>query len=468
MELNRKYQIFISSTFSDLISARIKITETVLSMYHFPIGMEMFSAGNYDQWTIIKRTIDISDYYVLIIGHRYGSIAEDGISYTEKEYNYAVEKGIPILAFIRDRDAATKPYERESDYTLQDKLNKFVERAMSNRMCDFWNTEEELAAKVSIALNKEFLHNPRIGWIRPDMYCLNTSVVNEKKITFELDINNNINRFLEEKKSHGLVQVTLDTYQNHLRIFGEFFKDALVTEIDSHHIKNFLKYREENFRINSKNTMAMIRGIINLFFEWLLEENVIDRNPVRKVNTFKIQDVTNEALEEVEIIEIQNACINERERAVIEILISTGCHLGEIEKISLGDINWKNNTIKIKGSTKRNRIVLLSKQAEYFLKKYLEVRKDETDYLFVTERKPYRLLSNRGIQRQISIIATRTKINKKITPRTFRHTFGKRMLEKGCEYNVLQALLGYRNASQSETFVNLTNDNVNNFIKFQW
>lgn len=397
MDLNKKYQIFISSTYSDLISARDKVTETVLSMYHFPIGMEMFSAGNYDQWTIIKKTIDISDYYVLIIGHRYGSITNDGISYTEKEYNYALEKGLPILAFIRIRDVSTKPFERESDVILQKKLDNFIEKAMSSRMCDFWNTEEELASKVSIALNKEFIFNPRVGWIRPDHTLLNTTI---KKTVDNLDnsVQGNINFFLEDKKRQGLVQVTLNTYQTQLRIFQEYSKDKLITDIDSHHIKNFLIYREENYRVNSKNTMGTIRGILNLFFDWLVEEKIIDRNPVRKVNTFKTQDVTNEALEEVEVLEIQNVCKNERERALIEILLSTGCHLGEIEKILLKDINWNKNTIKISGSNKRDRIVLLTKQAEYFLKKYLEVREDETNYLFVTERKPFRLLSNRGIQ----------------------------------------------------------------------
>ncbi len=463
MDLNKKYQIFISSTYSDLISARDKVTETVLSMYHFPIGMEMFSAGNYDQWTIIKKTIDISDYYVLIIGHRYGSITEDGISYTEKEYNYALEKGLPILAFIRIRDASTKPFERESELVLQKRLDDFVEKAMNSRMCDFWNTEEELASKVSIALNKEFMFNPRVGWIRPDN-VLPTEMTMDN---FDYSIANNINNFLEDKKRKGLVQVTLNTYQIQLRIFQEYSKDKLISDMDSHHIKRFLSYREDKYRV-SKNTMGAIRGILNLFFDWLVEENIIDRNPVRKVSTFKAQDVINEALEEVEILEIQNICSNERERALIEILLSTGCHLGEIEKILLKDINWNKNTIRINGTNRRDRIVLFTKQAEYYFKKYLEVREDETDYLFVTERKPYRLLSNRGIQRQITIIAERTNINKKITPRTFRHTFAKRMLEKGCEFNVLQALLGYRNASYSETFVKISNENINSLLKFQW
>jgi site-specific recombinase XerD len=466
MMTEKKYQIFISSTYLDLIKARQKVTETVLSMYHFPIGMEMFSAGNYDQWTTIKNTIDNSDYYVLIIGHRYGSVTEEGISYTEKEYDYALEKGLPILAFIRNRDVPTKPSERDSDSLLQTKLNNFVNKATNSKMCDFWNTEEELASKVSIALNKEFMFNPRVGWIRSDQ-----SPSNEKGIKNSIanyNLGKNIERFLEEKKRQGLSNLTISSYQLHLRIFNEFSNGKLLSEINSRHIKDFLIYREDAFKVNSINTMGTIRGIINLFFDWLVDEKVIDSNPVSKVSTFKSKDVTYESLEEVEIIEIQNACKNERERALIEILLSTGCHLGEIESIKLSNINWNKNTVRINGSNQRNRLVLLNKQAEYYLKKYIDTREDDTDYLFVTERKPFRSLSNRGIQRQITIIIERTNIKKKISPRTFRQTFAKKMLEKGCELNVLQALLGHKNASTSETYVKLTDENISKAVKVLW
>ncbi|EAB3797989.1 DUF4062 domain-containing protein, partial [Salmonella enterica] len=73
---NKKYQVFVSSTYVDLIDARKKIIETVLSLYHFPVGMEMFSADDSEQWDIIKETIDASDYYVIIIGHKYGSVSK--------------------------------------------------------------------------------------------------------------------------------------------------------------------------------------------------------------------------------------------------------------------------------------------------------------------------------------------------------------------------------------------------------
>ncbi|BEN63137.1 hypothetical protein SMKC072_09590 [Serratia marcescens] len=98
---DKKYQIFVSSTYKDLYKARKKVIEAILSIYHFPVGMEMFSADDSEQWEIIRETIDASDYYIVIIGHRYGVMTNDEYSYTEREYRYAKEIGIPVLAFIR-------------------------------------------------------------------------------------------------------------------------------------------------------------------------------------------------------------------------------------------------------------------------------------------------------------------------------------------------------------------------------
>lgn len=189
---NKKYQVFVSSTYVDLIDARKKIIETVLSLYHFPVGMEMFSADDSEQWDIIKETIDASDYYVIIIGHKYGSVSKDGISYTEMEYNYAKSLNIPVLAFIRGRDVLTKPHERESDPQKEKQLNAFIEKAKANKMCDFWEAIDELATKVAIALPKVMRRNPRTGWVRGDQ-------VASKEITAELAELSNENRKLREK-----------------------------------------------------------------------------------------------------------------------------------------------------------------------------------------------------------------------------------------------------------------------------
>jgi len=143
------------------------VIDTILSAYHFPVGMEMFGADDAEQWEIIQDTIKGSDYYIIIIGHRYGSLPVDQeLSYTEREYDYARELGIPILAFIRERNASTRPDERESDPLLVTKLEAFVQKAQANKMCNFWNSADELATQVTLAVHKVFERIPRIGWVR--------------------------------------------------------------------------------------------------------------------------------------------------------------------------------------------------------------------------------------------------------------------------------------------------------------
>ena len=100
--MDKKYQIFVSSTFIDLKEERQAVLKAVQEAEYIPSGMEMFPATDEEQFNFIKRIIDNCDYYVVIIAGRYGSLAPDGISYTEKEYDYAVSKGIRVLAFVRN------------------------------------------------------------------------------------------------------------------------------------------------------------------------------------------------------------------------------------------------------------------------------------------------------------------------------------------------------------------------------
>jgi len=133
-------------------------------MGNIPVGMEMFSAGDEQQWEIIKRTIDDCDYYVLILAHRYGS-TDSGISYTEKEYDYAISQKIPVLAFIIRDDAEWSKAKMDSEPLAQSALSSFKEK-VKRKMVDFWKNQDELHAKVAISLSKAPIAYPRPGWIR--------------------------------------------------------------------------------------------------------------------------------------------------------------------------------------------------------------------------------------------------------------------------------------------------------------
>src|SRR5580658_6293264 len=98
--MEKRYQVFVSSTYVDLIEERKEVIQALLEMDCIPAGMELFPAADEDQWSLIKRVIDDCDYYLVIVGGRYGSIGPEGSSYTEMEYRYALDKGKPVIGFV--------------------------------------------------------------------------------------------------------------------------------------------------------------------------------------------------------------------------------------------------------------------------------------------------------------------------------------------------------------------------------
>lgn len=161
----KKYQVFISSTFDDLKEHRDAVVKVVLQLGHLPVGMEMFNAGDQTQWETIKSYIDSSDYYLVILAHRYGSKdPASGLSYTEKEYDYAGEQGVPRLGFVIDK-TATWPADRV-EAKGKKKLDDFKRKVGSARVIKFWDTVDKLAYHVSLSLGNEITINPRIGWVR--------------------------------------------------------------------------------------------------------------------------------------------------------------------------------------------------------------------------------------------------------------------------------------------------------------
>lgn len=163
--MSAKYQVFVSSTFTDLKDERDLVIKAALEMGHIPVGMEMFSAADEEQWNIIRKQIDQSDYYVVVVAHRYGSVGPGGLSYTEMEYDYAVSKSIPTLGFILDNEADWPKDKSDTGAKVIQRLNAFKSKIKAKPV-SFWRNKDDLYGKCSIALMKAFNAYPREGWIR--------------------------------------------------------------------------------------------------------------------------------------------------------------------------------------------------------------------------------------------------------------------------------------------------------------
>lgn len=166
--MDKRYQVFVSSTYVDLQVERQKVLQTLMEMDCIPAGMEMFPAADEEQWEFIKKVIDDCDYYLLIIGGRYGSKAEDGLSYTEKEFDYAVSKNIKVIALLH-KEPETLPREKtEIDPDGYEKLQVFIKKVSAKRLVRYWTVSSQLPGEVSLSLNKTIKMYPATGWVRAD------------------------------------------------------------------------------------------------------------------------------------------------------------------------------------------------------------------------------------------------------------------------------------------------------------
>jgi len=163
--MDRRHQVFISSTFVDLKKERAEIVQALLELDCFPAGMEIFPAATDAAWDLIKGVIDDSDYYCLIVGGRYGSLGEEGISYTEKEYDYATSIGKPVVAFLHKNPGAIPQELSELNEQGRQKLSAFRSKVEAAHHCKYWETADELGGRVSRAIVALRKSHPSDGWI---------------------------------------------------------------------------------------------------------------------------------------------------------------------------------------------------------------------------------------------------------------------------------------------------------------
>lgn len=200
--MDKRYQVFVSSTFADLKDERSNVIQTLMEMDCIPAGMELFPALDEEQFEFIKKVIDDSDYYLLIIGGRYGSLSDEGISYTEMEYDYAIRKGIKVIALVHGSPEKLAVEKVEIDSDAQQKLKVFKQKVTTNRLVKFWNDAKELSGLVALSLPKTIKTYPAIGWIRGNEATDNTELL--KQLNDLRQENNKLEKQVEElQKNKG-------------------------------------------------------------------------------------------------------------------------------------------------------------------------------------------------------------------------------------------------------------------------
>jgi len=179
--MDKKYQVFISSTYDDLKVERSIVAQSILSLDCIPSGMEYFPAIDDQQWNYIKQLIDQCDYYIVIVGGKYGSLTDCGLSYTHREYEYAKNNNKPIIAFIYGEIDNLPKDKKESDPRKIANLNDFI-GCLSNKLYKRWKNKDELESCVVTSVVNLIKCTPAIGWIRA-----NTQTEEHGKIAVQLN-----------------------------------------------------------------------------------------------------------------------------------------------------------------------------------------------------------------------------------------------------------------------------------------
>ena len=165
--MEKRYQVFVSSTYTDLLEARQEVMQALLESDCIPAGMELFPATDDDQWTLIKRVIDDCDYCIVILAGRYGSIGPDEKSFTQLEYEYAISRKKPVIAFLHKEPGKLPADHTEKDPAQAKKLEDFRNLA-KKKMVRYWITPADLGAVVGRSLAKLIKSRPATGWVKAD------------------------------------------------------------------------------------------------------------------------------------------------------------------------------------------------------------------------------------------------------------------------------------------------------------
>lgn len=280
---------------------------------------------------------------------------------------------------------------------------------------------------------------------RVEEVVANFDAVAKSNKDLQEDLIDNIKLYISAKRLEGLSELTLKDYYRELVMF-EYHVGKPTIRINTPDIRQYLASKDDVMASTAGKKLSVIKS----FFAWLVDEEVILKNPAARIKQMKQPKRLPKALTSTEMEMLREGCESLRERALVEVMYSTGCRLSEVAMMQRESINWSNASLSVVGKGDKERIVYLNPKAVYHLEKYLqECLEDGNDcsFVFTTERRPYRRMKNKTIQDAVNKIASRTAVTKNVTPHVFRHTMATQAMENGIELGDLQQLMGHESAN---------------------
>ena len=268
-----------------------------------------------------------------------------------------------------------------------------------------------------------------------------------------------VSKYLKVRKSEGYAPTTLDGYKLHLNRLTRHLGDPDIHDIGVADLREYMATLD-HLKLSSQATI--IRGY-RAFFKWLYTEEYLERDPAARLREPKLPERIPKALTMDELERLRDACRSERERAMVEVLFSTGARLSEFVGMNKADIDWQRKALAIIGKGNRQREVYLGAKAMLRLKRYLSTRGDRNPALFVTtpryfngeDRAAPRRLSTSAVGSEMKRIARRAGLGDKVTPHVIRHTFATMMLTLGADIYTTSKLLGHSRISTTEIYAKI-------------
>lgn len=267
-----------------------------------------------------------------------------------------------------------------------------------------------------------------------------------------------VKMYLAIKKTEGL---TDDTLKNYKRILTSFFlwvkkQPHDITPID---IRMFIYDYQQTKRVSDR-TLDKYRQMICWFFSWAFSEEYIPHNPAKSIKAIKHEIKERQALDQIELEYLRKACQSKRDVAIIEFFYSTGCRVSELINVKMSDIDWNNKSVHLFGKGRKHRTSFINAKCEVSLKEYLAEREDETEYLFVTQRKPFHKMTKAAVEKNLRKLSERSNLKKNITPHILRHTTATQAVSSGMPIEDVSKLLGHANVATTMIYAKISLEKV--------
>lgn len=270
-----------------------------------------------------------------------------------------------------------------------------------------------------------------------------TSLIEYSAIN-ETILNNYCASLLIEGKSAKTVSQYKRTAEKLAEATKQYFTEMTVSDI-----RLFLAMQRANGV--SDRTVENTRANLSAFFQWLSREGYVNKNPCANIPPIKYTEKIRLPFSPVEIDALRLACKNDKERAIIELLLSSGVRVSELTDLTVSDINFENLSVMIrKGKGGKSRTTYMSDLAKKHLLKYLMSRKIVGGYLFYNKKRDK--LNPGGVRFILNQIAERANVEN-VHPHRFRRTFATGLARRGMELQEIRKLLGHSNINTTLEYV---------------